>query len=92
MNAEDREVLRDIVKGGVGDAVEPIWEKIRDHDTALALLKQDAGQCKTSQIAQGTRLGVVETRGNKHSMYWKIFWVCLGIAGGVVGLVATLMS
>ncbi len=96
MNAEEKEVIRDTVQLGVMQAMEPIWEKVRSHDTQIALLKQDSKQGQNSQIAQGTRLGDVEKRSDKHSTYWKVLWVAflgfIGFVGWIISKLITVLS
>ena len=60
MNAEDKQDMKNIVELAVKTGNEPIWEKIRDHDTKIALNKQELEQGKDGQVAQGQRLGKVE--------------------------------
>lgn len=95
MDEQDRKIIELTVAQGVKSGLEPIWEKMRDHDTSIALAKQaqenclaqckaDAEQGKIAQAAQGERLGVVEqdlTRFNTHKR-----WI-LGIFALVKGAI-----
>lgn len=77
LSPEDREAIGNTIKVSVNEAMEPMWEKIRSHDTSIALLDQDARQGKVSQTAQGERLGIAEKRAERHGLYWKIMWIGL---------------
>lgn len=100
MNAEEKEEIRTTVEHGVTQAMTPIWEKVRTHDTDIALLikdsdsfKQDSKQSLSAQTAQGVQLGEVEKRGEKHSLYWKVLWIgLLGFVGFVGWLVTKLIT
>lgn len=60
MNAEEQRAMENSIELAVSKGNEPIWEKLRDHDTSIALNKQEIEQSTAGQIAQGQRLGVVE--------------------------------
>ena len=60
MTPEETEAIKNVVKIGVQEGVEPLWEKVRRHDTELALHEQDMRNSRTSAIAQGERLGDVD--------------------------------
>lgn len=93
MNAEEKQAMRDTVEIAVSKGNEPIWEKLRDHDTEIALQKQDAAQGRVSQIAQGERLGEVESRVGKHVIYWRALWIGLtGFVGFVGWLLVKILS
>lgn len=93
MNAEEKQAMRDTVELAVSKGNEPIWEKLRNHDTDIALLQENGKQGKTSQVAQGERLGTVEKRVDKHVIYWRALWIGLTVFVGFVGwLLAKLLS
>lgn len=88
MNHTECEALRDMVKLAVKDGNEPIWEKLRNHDTEIALNKQEIGQGTAGQVAQGQRLGIVEKDVTllKSDKGWVKYLVGLVAAVGLVFL------
>lgn len=103
MTPEEKDIIRDTVKLGVTEAMEPIWEKVRTHDTDIALLKkdsdsfkQDSKQSLAAQTAQGIKLGLEEKRIDRHSWYWRALWIGLTgfviFVGWLVGKLITLLS
>lgn len=89
MTPEEKEAMRDNVELAVQKGNEPIWTKLRDHDTQLALHKQDMRNSQVSQIAQGERLGSVEKKVDKMSTTARVVWLIVTV---VAGLVAWLIS
>lgn len=60
MTPDEIEIMKLTVKTGVQEGLAPVWEKLNNHDTAIALTQQELRNGITSQVAQGKRLGNVE--------------------------------
>ena len=74
MTPEEHAAIENTVELAVKKGNEPLWAKLRDHDTDIALHKQDMRQSKDSQIAQGGRLGEVEKKVAKFATTTKVIW------------------
>ena len=81
MDERDQEILRLTVKGAAEDAVKPLWDRVNNHETAIALTQQELRQGLTAQIAQGTDLGVLKER---TAVLKRDNWWILGIAAFMI--------
>jgi len=91
LTPEEHKAIENTVIIAVQNGNEPIWEKLRSHDTDLALLQQDSDNHKTSSFEQGKRLGENEKKTSKHAIYWTVLWIGLGLSG-IAAIIAKLVS
>ena len=91
MNDEEKEIIKLTVEGAVEKGNQPLWKKLSEHDTAIALNQQELKQGMDSQIAQGKRIGTLETETTvmKTKIKAHLWWIfgILSIAGAVVWVI-----
>jgi len=100
MNDDEKRIIEltveNAVQKGVTAATEPLWEKVRDHDTAIALNQEQLTQGIGGQVAQGTRIGDLETevvRINTHKKWIvAIFALFKAAILGILGWILTTKS
>lgn len=60
MTPDEKTALQATVKLSVTEAIQPIYEKLNKHETAIALTQQELKEGLRSGHAQGARIGDLE--------------------------------